>query len=115
MDVVQKKREDVCVLDYWNRFKEVIQKHTDWMVDDDADMKQPDLVNVLVGEMLPDVREEIELRTVGWRKKSAPELVEIAQITYHVLQKQKEKIEKKERTKIMNVQTPVTQEKGEKS
>lgn len=65
--------------------------------------------------MLPDVREEIELRTEGWRKKSSPELVEIDQIAYDDLQKCKEKIEKKEKTKIMNVQAPVTGETNPES
>lgn len=90
MDIVQKKGEDV--LDYWNRFKDAIQKHTDCIAEDEGDMKRPELVNVLVGGLLPEIREEIELCTVGWRKKAAPELVEIAQVAYDVLQKRKEKI-----------------------
>lgn len=99
------------MLDYWNRFKDAIHKHTDWISDDESDMKRPELVNVLVGGMLPEIREEIELHTVGWRKKPAPELVEIAQIAYEVLQKRKDKVEKKEKTKMMNIQLPDVKEK----
>lgn len=106
MDVVQKKGEDV--LDYWNRFKDAIQKHSDWIPDDESDKKRAELVNVLMDELLSEIREEIELRTMGWRKKSAPELVEIA---YEVLQKWKDKVEKKEKTKMMNIQLPGVKEK----
>lgn len=108
---VSEKYEDV--LDYWNRFKDAIQKHTDWIPDDESDMKRPKYVNVLVGGMLPEIRELIELRTIGWRKKPAPELVEIAQIAYEVLQKRKDKVEKKEKTKIMNIQLPEVKKKSQ--
>lgn len=109
MDVVQRKDEDV--LDYWGRFKDAIQKHTDWIADDTVDMKRPEVVNVLVGGLLPEIREEIELRTTGWRKMEASALIEIAQVAYDVLQKRKDKLEKKEKTKIMNMQTPEVKEK----
>lgn len=53
--------------------------------------------------MLPEIREEIKLPTVGLRKKAAPDVVEIAQVAYDVLQKRKDKLERKEKTKIMNI------------
>lgn len=54
-------------------------------------MKRAELVNALMDEMLSEIREEIKLCTVAWRKKPAPELVEIAQIAYEVLQKRENK------------------------
>lgn len=102
MEVVQKKGEDV--LDYWKRFKEAVQSYTDWDVEEVDGMDRAELVSSFVGGLLAEIREEVELRTPEWRKRLVADLVDIAQNAYDILITRKEKIEKKEKAKLMNLQ-----------
>lgn len=54
--MVQRRCEDV--LEYWNRFKDVVRKHVDWIPVDEPDLSRHNLVNRFIGGLFQEVRDE---------------------------------------------------------